>query len=269
MWGLSLSDRYLISIFRAGSEVGLYSVAYNISGKSIDMVVALFMLSMGPTVMNTWEKQGREATESALAMITRLYLILAFPAVIGLTLLAFPLVALLTAKSYHEGYRIVGYIAFSSFAWGLSQIASVGTLIKKQTRRIAFNQIIAAVVNLSLNLVLVPRFGFIAAGVTTLAGYASLLVLQAYASRPYLTWLFPFRTLRNTIIASACMGLTVWRVYALSGNTDGVDVLYLFLSIVVAIPFYVVALWLLGEASEGEKLNIKRFWYRLTYCKWA
>jgi len=260
MWGLRLSDRYIISFFRSESEVGLYSVAYSISGKSIDMLVALFLLSTVPMVMSAWENQGREATEKTLAMMTRLFLTLCLPAAAGLSLMARPFVALLTAEAYHEGYRIVGYVAFSSFAWGLFMIANMGSLIKKDTRRIAINQGVAASVNLGLNLVLVPRFGFVAAGITTLVGYAVLLALQAHTSRPHLTWLFPFKTLRNVVIATTGMGLAVFAVNAMSGNWDGPHLGYLFLSIVVGVLVYLILLLLLGEANEGERTAAKRFW---------
>jgi O-antigen/teichoic acid export membrane protein len=263
LWGLRLSDRYIIGFFRPLSEVGLYSAVYNITGKSIDMLVALFLLSMGPMVMNTWESQGREATEETLMMITRLFLIVCLPAAAGLSVLAFPFVALLTAQAYHEGYHIVGYVAFSSFTWGLSQIAGRGLLIGKATRRFAINQFLAVLVNLGLNLALVPRFGFVAAGSTTLIGYGALFALHAYASRRYLTWRLPFRTLRNVVIAAVCMGLAVWGICGMSGNGDEVHPAYLLLSIVVAVPIYFVSLLLLGEANEEEKTAAKHLWYRV------
>lgn len=263
LWGLHLSDRYIISFFRSGREVGLYSVAYNISSKSIDLLVNLFLLNVSPTVMNIWENQGREATERALTIVTRLYLILCLPAAAGLSLLAFPFVALLTAEAYHEGYRIVGYVAFASFAWGLSHIAHMGLAIQKKARRLGINQIIAASVNLGLNLVLIPRFGYLAAGITTLIGYALLLVLQTYASRQYLTWRFPFGALRNVVIATTCMGLAVWGIYGMSGDRSELHPVYLLLSIVVAVLVYFLCLWWLGEANEKEKATVRRFWYRV------
>lgn len=263
MWFLRLSDRYVIGFFWPESDVGLYSVAYTISGKSIDMLVTLFLLSMVPMVMSAWESQGREATEKTLAMMTRFFLTLCLPAAAGLTIMARPFVALLTDGAYHGGYRIVGYVAFSSFAWGLFMIACMGTLIKKDTHRIAINQGVAAAINLGLNLVLVPRFGFVAAGITTLVGYAVLLALQAHASRPHLTWLFPFKTLRNVVIATIGMGLAVFAVNAMSGNWDGPHLGYLFLSIVVGVLVYLVLLLLLGEANEGERSAAKRFWHEV------
>jgi O-antigen/teichoic acid export membrane protein len=263
MWGLRLSDPYIIGFFRPVSEVGLYSVAFQLSSKSIDIIVALFLLTTGPIAMNAWESRGREATEKILAMATRLFLILCLPAAVGLSLLGLPLVALLTAEEYHAGYRIVGYIGFSSFFFGLARIATLGLLIGKETRRIGINQIIAALVNLGLNLVLVPRFGFIAAGITTLVGYAVLLALQAHASHPHLTWLFPFKTLRNVVIATTGMGLAVFTVNAMSGNCDGAHLGCLFLSIAVGILVYLILLLLLGEANERERTAAKRFWHQV------
>lgn len=263
MWGLRLSDRYIISFFRPESEVGLYSVAYGISDKSIDMLVALFLLSMAPLVMNTWESQGREATEKALRMITRLFLIFCLPCAAGLSFLAAPFVSVFTAEAYHEGYRIVGYVAFSTFAWGLFMMASMGTLIKKNTRRIAVNQIVAALVNLALNLLLVPRFGFVAAGITTLIGYAVLFALQAYTSRVHLTWRFPYRTLRNVVIATACMGLAIRGVHSVPGNRGDLHLGYLSLSLVAAVFVYSACLLLLGEVNEEERTAAKRLWHEV------
>lgn len=263
MWGLRLSDRYVIGVFRPGDEVGLYSVAYDISGKSIDVLVALFLLSQGPIIMNLWEAKGRESTEKATAMIARVYIILCLPAAAGLSALALPFVSLLTAEPYHEGYRVVAFVAFSSAIWGLSQLAGYGILLRNQTRAIATNQALAAAVNLGLNLVLVPRFGFVAAGFTTLLGYAVLLALQSRSSRPYLSWQFPFRALRNSTIASALMCLAIICVYAIPGMSSQNPFL-LFGSIVIAVPVYFGCLLALGELNAEERLMFSQLWRRVT-----
>lgn len=252
MWGLRLADRYVIGIFRPEAEVGLYSMAYNLSGKSIDMLVALFLLSMAPMVIHAWESDGREVTEETLRVITRLFLILCLPAAAGLTVLSVPFVSLLTTEAYAEGAQIVGFIAFSSFAWGLAQIAGRGMLIKKQTGRIAVNQIIAAAVNLALNLILVPRFGFVMAGVANLVGFSLLVALQAHASHAYLTWRFPFRTLRNVLIATVLMGAVV-ALLTLGEDGPGVRFVWLLVSILVGILTYFTSLLILGEIRESEK----------------
>jgi O-antigen/teichoic acid export membrane protein len=239
-------------------------VSYNISAKSIELLVALFLLSVSPLIYTTWENEGREATEKNLSMITRVYLILCLPAAVGLSVLAFPFVALLTSPDYYEGFKIVGFVVFSSFAWGLAFIASMGIAIKKKALRLGANQIIAAFTHIGLQLLLVPRFGYAAAAISTLIGYTVLFVLQALASRPYLTWRFPFSTLRNVVVASVLMGLAAWGIYGISGDGRKGSPAYLFLSIIVAVFIYVVCLWWLGEVKEKEKHAGLQLWYRVT-----
>jgi O-antigen/teichoic acid export membrane protein len=265
MWGLRLSDRYVISFFRSDTEVGLYSMAYHLSAKSIDLLVALFMLTMAPMVINAWESEGRGATEKTITMITRLFLLLCLPAAVGLTVLARPFVALLTTNAYADGARIVGFISFSSFAWGLAQIAGRGMLIQKKTGQVATNQGIAAVVNLILNLLLVPRFGFVMAGMANLIGYVLLIGLQAYTSRAYLTWHFPMKTLWRVSLSAVVMALSVTVFYRLGayGERDAPGVVWLFLSMGVGALVYFVALLLLQEIRKEERAWARRFVHKV------
>jgi O-antigen/teichoic acid export membrane protein len=264
MWGLRVSDLFIISLYWTQRDVGLYSVSYNISAKSIELLVALFLLSVSPLVYSSWENEGREATEKTLSMITRVYLILCLPAAVGLSVLAFPFVALLTTPDYYEGSKIVGFVAFSSFAWGLAFIASMGITIKKKAIRLGANQIIAASVHIGLQLLLVPRFGYRVAAISTLIGYTVLFIMMTLGSRPYLTWRFPFRTLRNVIIASGLMGLVAWGTYRMSGNHSRVSPAYFFISIIVGALTYIVCLWLLGEVKKNEKEKALKLWLQVT-----
>jgi len=263
MWGLRVSDLFIISSFRSERDVGLYSVSYNISSKSIELLVSLFLLSVSPMVYSTWENEGQLATEKILTMVTRVYLILCVPAAVGLCVLAAPFVALLTTPDYYEGSNIVFFVVFSSFFWGLSQIAMHGIAIKKKSRRLAANQIIAAGTHIGLQLLFVPRYGYIAAAISTLIGYTLLMVLQTIASSPYLTWRFPFHTLRNVIAASGVMGLATWWIYGLSGSRINGSPIFLFLSIIIAIPIYFICLWGIGEVKIEEKNKIRQLFSKV------
>jgi len=263
MWGLRVSDLFIISAFRSERDIGLYSVSYNLSAKSIELLVGLFLLSVSPLVYSTWENEGREATEKTLTMVTRVYLILCLPAAVGLSVLAFPFVALLTAPDYYDGSKIVGLVAFSSFAWGLANIAMMGIAIKKRARRIGANQIVAAFTHIGLQLLMISRFGYVAAAISTLISYTVLLILQSIASRPHLTWRFPFSTLRNVIAASSVMGLVAWGIYGIPGGGSKGSPIYLFLSIGIAMVTYFFCLWFLGELKGKEKNTVLQGWYRL------
>jgi O-antigen/teichoic acid export membrane protein len=264
LWALHWADRYVIAWSRPVSEVGSYSMAYNLSVKSIDILVTIFIFTMAPQIFNTLEKNGEQAAAGALNMVTRLYLLFCVPCAVGLSLLASPLFALLTTQSYYEGYRVVGYIAFSSLFWGLAQICARGLLISNNTLRFALNQFLAALVNLGLNLLFVPRFGFVAAGITTLIGFLVLLTLHYYSSRPYLSWKFPWKTLWNVVTGCFFMGLSCLGFYNLSGNSSAAHPGYLFMSIILAVLVYFAALWVMGEATEEDRTIAKQIWHRMT-----
>jgi O-antigen/teichoic acid export membrane protein len=261
-WALRLSDRFVIEFFRPGIEVGLYSAVYNISDRTINLVVTLFLMSLGPTVANSWENQGREKTEQLLTKLTRLFLLICLPITVGLTSLALPFITLLTGEAYHEGYRIVGFVAFSTFAWGLSRIACWGLILNNKTLRFAMNQLFAGALNIGLNILLVPVYGYAVAAVTTLGGYTLLLVLQAHASRDYLTWKLPLGTLFRVGGAGLLMGAAVFGANALDvGNTDLIPTLG---KIALGASVYAAALWAFGEITAEEKSMAKRFLLKLT-----
>lgn len=255
-WGMRLSDRFVIEFFRPGVEVGLYAAVYNISDKTINFVVTLFLMSLGPTVANSWEVQGRENTERLLTRLTRLFLIICLPVTVGLTSLALPFVTLLTGEAYHEGYRIVGFVAFSTFAWGLSRIACWGLLLNNKTLRFAMNQLLAGAINIGLNILLVPIYGYAVAAVTTLVGYVLLLALQAHASRPFLTWKIPVGSLFRVFSAALLMSVILYGWNLIDG---GNVVLFSTLAkIGVGASVYTIALWLFGEITPEEKNLVKQ-----------
>jgi O-antigen/teichoic acid export membrane protein len=254
MWALRLSDRYVIGAYRTADDVGLYSVAYNLSGKSIDMLVALFLMTMGPIIMSTWAREGHDRTAKSLNWMTRAYLLTTIPAVVGLTVLAKPFVSLLTSPEYLEGYKIVGFVSLASMLYGFAQLFGVGILLRKQTGRIAINQVIAGGLNFVLNLFLVPRFGFVAAGVTTLLGYACLLALQAFSARGLLRWRFPFSSLLRSSLSAGVMALGILGLQrALPPEAADGNVIFLLLSVVMGIALYAITLWLSGEIMSQEK----------------
>jgi O-antigen/teichoic acid export membrane protein len=260
MWALKLSDLFIIRAFRTERDVGLYSVSYSLSAKSIELLVALFMLSVSPLIYSTWESKGREATEKALTMVTRVYLILCLPAAVGLSVLARPFISLLTAPEYYEGSKIVSFVAFSSFAWGLGFIASMGMTIKKQAGRLGANMVLSAAVHIFLQFLLVPHFGYIASAISTLIGYTTFCILNTLASQPHLAWRFPMTSFRNVLVSSILMGLISYGVYEISRAGDKVSIPYLFLSILVAVSTYLSFLWWLNEIKVGEKQAFWRLW---------
>jgi len=254
-WILSLSDRYVLELFRGSFEVGLYSVSYRVSESSISLLASLFAFAFNPLAVTVWEHQGEDAARGFLEQGTRYFVILCLPAVVGLSVLQRPIVALLAAREYWEGATVLPWVAAGVFFLGLTQRFGAGLNFRKRTTPSMLCILAAAGLNLGLNFALVPSFGFRAAAAATTVSYAVLLALMAWVSRRFFRWAFPLGSLARVGVASTIMGAGV---YVIADVVDSSPLISLVIGVLLGVLLYVAALLLLGEIQPNEKRVLKQ-----------
>jgi len=269
-WILRLSDRYVLEFFRGSFEVGLYSVSYRISESSIMLLTSLFALAFNPLSISVWEKQGEEAARRFLKQGTRYFLILCMPAVVGISVLQKPIIALFAAPEYGKGAIVLPWVTAGTLFLGLTQRFGAGLSFHKQTTLFMRCTLAAGGLNLVLNYIFIPSFGFRAAAVSTAISYAFLLMLMVWVSRRFFRWAFPHWSLAKAGAASIVMGAVV---YPLGNSLTSSPLIKLIIGIPVGIVIYSTALFLLGEVQSNEKRAVKKVLVRylpekLTPCSW-
>lgn len=248
-WILSLSDRYVLQFLRGSQEVGIYSASYRISEHSIMLLGTLFALTSGSIVYNIWEKEGQKKSQEFMSKLTRYYLLVAIPAVVGLSVLAKPLINTLTGQEYHVGYKVIPLIALGAFFLGLQERFHPGIHFHKKTHSIMLCIIVSGLFNLGLNFLLIRKYGYMAAAVTTVLSYSLLLILVILVSRRFLVWEFPFKSLAKAICASSVMGAVVYHVgNSLTSSTS----LNSILGVVFGVIVYSAMLFLVREFQLSE-----------------
>lgn len=252
-WILSLSDRYIIELFRGSHEVGLYSISYSLTDHSIQLISSLIILSSAPIVMKLWKTKGPDETSLFIKDLTRYYIIITLPAAVGLSLLAKPILKLLATQSFYEGYQIVPLVAASIFVFGLQRNFQLGLLFYKKTHLIMYILLASGLINIVLNIYFVPIYGFIAAGYTTLFSYIIFAILMIFISRRYFIFQFPFITLSRVLVSVMLMSIVV--LYILGLNLESVIATVL-LSIVFGIVVYFILLIIMKEIDRDFLKNI-------------
>ncbi len=248
-WILSLSDRYIVEFFQGSQEVGIYSVSYNISAHSIGLIASLFLLASWPIEISIWENKGEKAAQEFLSNLSRYYLIICFPLTVGLSVLAKPVIDVLATQKYYEGYKIVPLVVTGAFFLGLQRRFQSGIAYHKKTYYIMFCTVISGLLNLGLNLILVPKYGYMAAAVTTLISYVFLLLLMVIVSRRFFIWEFPFKSLGKVACASTTMGTVV---YCVGNSLTSSTLANLILGVCIGILIYLGMLFLLREFKPSE-----------------
>jgi O-antigen/teichoic acid export membrane protein len=208
-WVLALSDRYLLGLLRGSTDVGIYSLSHNIADRSLMLLIGLFTMASTPIGMHIWEERGVQGSMQFVTGVTRLYLLACVPAVVGMSVLSRLVVGILGGTAYADGHRIMPYVLVGVLLFGLQQLYQFGLLFQQKTGFITLATVSAGLVNVLLNVWLIPPYGYMAAGMVTLVSYALLLLLVVRFSRRFFVWRFPWRSLLHVAAASVAMGVVV------------------------------------------------------------
>ena len=253
-WVLTLSDRYILKFFRGAQEVGIYSASYAIGEKSILFFVSLFTLSAIPLAIRIWEKEGEEKSRIFNTNLTRYFLLICLPVVVGISILAKPILNILTGQKYFMGYTILPFLALSIFLNGSTMGFGNALGYYKKTKYIMWSLIIGGSVNLGLNFIFIPKYGYFAAAITTLIGYIVMVGLEIYFSRKFFIWKFPFKSMYKIICASGIMGIAI---YYLNNITNFSNFISLILGICTGATIYFFILFLFNEFRVKEINEIR------------
>jgi len=184
-WFLNLSDRFILLLLASSNDVGVYSANYDLIEKSLNFIIILTLLPFTPIVMKKWENDGVEKTRKFIENFSRYYFSLLIIAVFLYILYLEPILELLIDPEYHDGIEILPFIALSLIFFGLFQLYQYGLLFHERTDLISRTVIIAALVNITLNIILIPEYGYMAAAWSTLFSTMILSTIVYYYSRVY------------------------------------------------------------------------------------
>lgn len=173
MYVLASSDRVMITKLVSNTATAIYSVSY-----TVGMVINIFWQSIDASIapwiyerMSTNDKEDiRRRTFQILAII--------MVACVLSCLFAPEIIWILAPKEYYSGIYVIPSIAASSFFIAAYSIYMRIELYYKKTVFAMTATTLAAMLNLILNYFFIEKYGFIAAGYTTLVCYLFLTLFH-------------------------------------------------------------------------------------------
>ncbi len=207
-WVLQLMDRYLLSLFASLAETAMYSVAYTLGSVMSVVIIGPFTLAW-PTAMFALAKR-KNAVKLFKLLFRWLSMLLLFAA-FGFTFVATFILDWLFPTTYHSAAFVIPIVAESLVFYGLYFVFMVGANIRRKTWLTAVFTTIAALVNVALNLFLIPHAGSMGAAVATLIAYI-ILALAAYIANQRL-YPIPFEIGRFTVGLLVGVGLYMGSIF--------------------------------------------------------
>lgn len=177
---LDVSDKTMISSMIGQDAVGIYSTLYTISSLSLILWSAI----NGSLIPYMFEKlkdenNAKKSLNSVIIFLLIFYSVFA----ISMTFVAPEIVKILTNEEYANAVYLIPPIAAGIFLTAVYNIYGNVLAYKKKTYFIMITTIVAALSNIILNFIFIPKFGYIAASYTTLFGFVELSILMFLFSK--------------------------------------------------------------------------------------
>ncbi len=170
---VDVCDRFFLNIFTDKNTVGIYSLSYRIA-IVMNVFVISFRTAWIPHALNLYKTSG---SEEILGKTYLKLLSIGFLILIAVTLFAPFLFNLklfnvfLLDKNYEPGLIILPFILFGYLINGIIAFYSLYPFISNKSYHFLISDGSAFVVNILLNLILIPAMGMLGAAVATTAAF--------------------------------------------------------------------------------------------------
>jgi O-antigen/teichoic acid export membrane protein len=203
-WVVNSSDRYVIGIFLGIAFVGYYSPGYAL-GNIINMFWAPLGFMLPAVLSKYYDENNMTEVKTVLKYSLKYFLLVAIPSVFGLSLLSKHILMILsTPEIASQGYLITPFVAVSALLFGAYAIIVQIIMLEKKTKIVGTIWIIAAILNLGLNLIFIPYIG-----ITTLIAFAFAFILTSFYSFKYFKFDVDLHFILKSIFASVLMSLII------------------------------------------------------------
>ena len=251
-WVIQSSDKFIISFFKSSNEVGLYSYGYQMGFTLFYTFTNAIMLGAYPRITEAYIKFGKKQAESVISKYMQIYLYMVAPAVIGIVFTGKDIIYLICDEQYWACYPIFIITCISFAVFGLIQYTNKSWELSERTEMILKLNIMSAVINVIINFIFIPQYGYIIGAISTLVSFLVHIVISLILSRGFITYRIPFKYLRNIIVANIVMinSILLFKMYFT------IDLARLFIMIIFAAGVYFFILLILKDENLSSICSI-------------
>lgn len=172
---LSQSDRIMIAKFEGIAKAGIYNLAYTISS----IIMILFEAINSSFIPWTYKKMKEESYEE-IGKQSKKIMILGSICSVLFIMCAPEVIKIMAPVSYHEAIYIIPPIVIGNYFLFIYNFFKNIEFYHKKTNYVMMASIIISIINIILNFIFIPFFGYLAAGYTTLIGYLGMCIIHYY-----------------------------------------------------------------------------------------
>lgn len=187
------SDRLILQRFVPLSDIGIYSIADTFAYILL-IVVNATTTAYSPRFLKLAEDNKLRA-QGEIKNFMEIWWAGIMVIFMGYLLWSGFVVRLMTLPSFYPSIPLIPILAFAYIFRGLYCFSTNGLFFAEKTKYIPVITTVAAITNLSLNLIFIPKFGIFAAAWTTVISYFITFIVSYYFSRKFFPIFYPWKSM--------------------------------------------------------------------------
>lgn len=218
------SDMTILGFMSGEYHTGLYTVSSKIYRVVKLMLAAVLQVSI-PRLSNYYNTGNKSGFHSVLMEIGKMLTLLLVPIVVGMYFLSDKIIIMISGIEYQEATTSLRVLCisllFAIIAWYLSQCVLIPLKLESIMLK---TTIVSALLNLILNIILIPIGQQDAAAFTTLIAEGYNAIIYIIYARRYLKWTEFFKNLRQVLLG-CCWVLLVVKIAPMLSLTNNACVI--------------------------------------------
>ncbi|HIK00163.1 TPA: polysaccharide biosynthesis C-terminal domain-containing protein [archaeon] len=206
-WVIAASDRYILNYFTSASVVGIYSLAYSLLGTLFTMAIIVSSVIL-PYFSEAWWKDKKQYSTLLNASL-KYGLIMMAPGLVGAFVLRNELITLISGPQYIAAAPVVKTLLLYPLFLFLSSALLQVLMVRNQNVFAGFVFLFGGILNIGLNILLIPPYGMHGAAIATVLSYLLMFLLTLYKTRVHKLLDYNFVKLPRIVLSAIIMGAAI------------------------------------------------------------
>ncbi len=203
-WLATFGDRWLLAAFFSTDKAGLYAAAYDLQMSLLGVPLIVMQLAGYPLTISAFAERGVKAARVQLRLLGNFIILIVLPEAVGIVMTG-PLIVniFLGAEFRPLTLSLLPILVGATFLKALLIYVNYGNYLGGRTELTLLSMAGAAIVDLALNMILIPRYGAWGAAIASLIGFGTGFAITAINLRR----VFPFPLPDPAILAGGLLGV--------------------------------------------------------------
>lgn len=241
-WIMNVSDRSVLTYYMGMDSVGIYAIA-NRFPSIILLLNTIFSLAWQESVIT--EHKSKDDADFYSRMFNH-YLKFQFTGVIIFLAITKFLMALLVGKEFYSAWEYVPFLYLATIFSGFSSFYGASYLSSEKTLGSFYTSIIGAILNLLLNIILIPHMGIQGAAISTFLSFLAMWVARIFNTRKFFKAKI---NIQDLLVLSVITGIFIYLYFY---NNIFLEIALIF------VAFVVFALYNKNLLIQGKSLVFRK-----------